>query len=101
MEDAREGLCSAAAGATYTWPSRGLSRERLWYVLQNARTHAYPALRAAQLGINGGEQVGKLFPSRSYRFTEALPSCLSILLHWQPAGLGWAGLGWAGLAGLG
>ena len=58
------------------------------------RTHVYPALRAAQLGIIGGEQVGKLFPSRSYRFTEALPSCLSIWLHWQPAGLGWAGLGW-------
>ena len=63
------------------------------------RTHVYPALRAAQLGINGGEQVGKLLQSRSYRFTEALPSCLSVWLHWQPAGLGWAGLaGW--LAGL-
>ena len=63
-------------------------------IAKNARTHAYPALRAAQLGIIGGEQVGKLFPSRSYRFTEALPSCLSVWLHWQPAGLGWAGLGW-------
>ena len=65
--------------------------KRLWYVLQNQRTHQTCAasctgLRCA-LGMSGGEQVEA--PTVSRRL---LPPCISDWLRWQPLA-GWLA-GW-------